>query len=59
MVCIAHGHWSFLGPGSEKQWYGTHMYKPNGKSDLVAEDMMLKFSESRHPVFRASSALER
>ena len=21
---FAHGHWSFLGPGSEKKWYGTH-----------------------------------
>ena len=25
------GHWSFLGLGSEKKWYGTHTYKPNGK----------------------------
>ena len=21
---FAHGHWSFLGPRSEKEWYGTH-----------------------------------
>ena len=27
--------------------------------DRVAEDMMLNFSESGHPVFRGSSALER
>ena len=56
---IAHGHWSFHGPGSEKKWYGTHTYKPNGKWDRVAEDMMVNFSETRHPVFRASCALER
>ena len=56
---IAHGHWSFLGPGSEKKWCGTHTYKPNGKWDRVAEEMMLNFSESGHPVFRATSALER
>ena len=56
---LAHGHWSFLGPGSEKKWYGTHTSKPNGKWDRVAEDMMINFSESGHPVFRGSSALER
>ena len=55
---FAQGHWSFLGPGSEKEWYGTHTYKPHGKWDRVAEDMMLNFSESGHPVFRGSSAFE-
>ena len=57
---VAHGHWwSFLGLGSEKKWYGTHTCKPNGKWDGVAEDMMLNFSESGHPAFRGSGALER
>ena len=37
----AHGQWSFLGPGSETKWYGTRSFKPNGKWDRVAEDMML------------------
>ena len=32
-----HGHWSFLGLGSEKKCYGTPMYKPNGNWDRVAE----------------------
>ena len=50
---------SFLGPGSEKTWCGTQTYKPNRKWDRVAVDMMLNFSESGHPVFRGSSALER
>ena len=56
---FAHGHWSFLGPGSEKKWCGTHTYKPNGKWDRVAEDMMINFSESGHPVFSGSIASER
>ena len=56
---FAHGHWSFLVSGSEKNLYGTHTYQPNGKRDRVAEDMMLNFSEGGHPVLRGSSALER
>ena len=27
------GHWSFLGPGSEKKWYGTYSDKPDGVWD--------------------------
>ena len=56
---LAHGCWSFLGVGSEKEWYGTHTYKPNGKWDRVAEDMMLNFSERGHSVLLGSNALER
>ena len=56
---FAHGRWSVLGPGSEKKWCRTHTYKPNAKCDRVAEDMMLNFHESGHPVFRGSSAFER
>ena len=43
------GRWSFLGPGSEKKWYSTHHSKPQGEWDRVAELMMLKFGESKHP----------
>ena len=53
------GEWSFLGPGSEKKWYSTHEYKPQGKWDRVAEQMMMEFSESEHPVFRATSQMSR
>ena len=53
------GHWSFLGPGSEKKWYGTHAHKPDREWEMTAEGMMLNFAESGHPVFRATSALER
>ena len=44
------GRWSFLGPGSEKKWYSTYR---------VAELMMIKFRESGHPVFRATSPVSR
>ena len=52
------GHWSFLGPGSEKKWYGIYTGRPDGSWDRFAEQMMMNFSESRHPIFRASSAFE-
>ena len=48
--------WSFLGPGSEKKWYSTYIDRPQGEWDRVAE-MMIKFRESGHPVFRATSPL--
>ena len=51
------GRWSFLGPGSEKKWYSTHESKPQGEWARVAELMMIKFSESGHPVFRSTSPL--
>ena len=33
---FAHGHWSFLGLGSEQKWYGSSSYKPkeNGMMSL-------------------------
>ena len=54
-----HGCWSFLGPGCEKKLYGTHVSKPNGEWNKTAEVMMLNFAETGHPVFRATSALQR
>ena len=53
------GHWSFLGPGSETKWYSTYNERPQGEWDRVAELMMIKFGESGHPVFRATSPLSR
>ena len=52
-------NWSFLGLGSEKKWYGTYSDKPDGVWDKTAEDMMLELAETIHPMFRASSVLER
>ena len=46
------GHWSFLGPGSEKKWYGTYSDKPDGSWDR-------NFSESGHTISRVSSAFVR
>ena len=53
------GRWSFFGPGSEKKWYSTHDTRPQGEWDRVVELMMIKFGESGHPVFRATSPLSR
>ena len=53
------GKWSFLGPGSEKKWYSTYNERPQGERDRVAEQMMIKFEESGHPVFRFTSPLSR
>ena len=50
------GHWSFLKLGSEKKWYGTYTGRPDGSWDKIAEQTMVNFSESGHPIFRASSA---
>ena len=51
------GHFSGLDAGRN----GTepHVNKPDGEWDKTAEGMMLNFAESGHPVFRASSALEK
>ena len=53
------GHWSFLGPGSEKKWYATYNCKPNGSWVRTAEKMMQNFQRSGHPISRFSSALRR
>ena len=53
------GQWSFLGLGSENKWYSISEDSPQGEWDRVAELMMLKFGESGHPVFRATSPLSR
>ena len=53
------GHWSFLGPRSETKCNATDTFRPGGEWDRVAEPMMINLSESGHPTFRATSALER
>ena len=52
------GQWSFIGPGSEKKWYPSEN-SPQGAWDHIAEDMLLEFAESRHPIFRATTPLSR
>ena len=53
------GHWSFQGPIDEEKWYGTHTYKPDGKSDSISTEMVGHFTETGHPVFKGISALSR
>ena len=53
------GHWSFLGLGSEKKWYGTYDGKPDGSWKRTAEKMLQNFEGSGHPIFRSTSSLER
>ena len=53
------GRWSFLGLESETKWYSIYIDRPQGEWDRVAELMMIKFGESGHPIFRATSPLSR
>ena len=52
------GQWSFIGPGSEKKWYLSEN-SPQGAWDHIAEEMLLEFAESGHPIFRATTPLSR
>ena len=52
------GQWSFSGPGSEKKWYPSEN-SPQGAWDYIAEEMLLKFAESGHPIFRSTTPLSR
>ena len=51
------GQWSFIGPGSEKKWYSMEENSPQGIWDQIADEMLLKFAESGHPIFRATTPL--
>ena len=53
------GHWSFIGPGSEKKWYSIKEDNPQGIWDKIAEKMLLEFAESGCPIFRATTPLSR
>ena len=52
------GHSSAL-VGDEKKWYGTPSYTPEGKWDSTAAQMVERFKETAHPVFKSTSALSR
>ena len=45
--------------GDEEKWHGTCNYKPEGKWDQQANQMIEVFAQSGHPVFRGTSALSR
>ena len=54
-----HGHSTFLGSGSELKWYGTQSYLPDGKRESTAIQIVERFKDSGHPVFKSISALGR
>ena len=51
------GHFSVL--VQRKRWYSISEDSPQGIWDKIAQLVMLKFGESGHPVFRATSPLSR
>ena len=53
------GQWSFIGPGSEKEWYSMEENSPQGIWDHIAEKMLVEFAESGCPIFRATTPLSR
>ena len=53
------GHWTFSGPGSEKKWYGGSPHPPKGERDSTANEMVQRFKETGHLVFKSTSALSR
>ena len=47
-------HWT----GSEKKWYPSEIARKES-GDRIAEDMLLEFAKSGHPIFRATTPLSR
>ena len=54
---FAQGHWTFLRPGDEKKWRGTHLCTLERKWDSKVALKVERFKETGHPVFEAVSAL--
>ena len=52
------GQWSFIGPSSQMKWYSSKN-SPQGAWDQIAEEMLLLFAESGHPIFSATTLLSR
>ena len=50
------GQWSFIGPPSKKKLYSSEN-SPQGAWDNIAQQMLLEFAESGHPIFRATTPL--
>ena len=48
-----------IGPGSEKKCYSAEENSPQGAWDHIADEMLLEFAESGHPIFRATTPLSR
>ena len=53
------GQWSFIGSRSEKKWHSGEENSPQTAWDHIADEMLLEFAESGHPIFRATTTLSR
>ena len=53
------GHWTFLGPGDEKKWYGNRSYKLEGKWKFIASKMVQRSEETGHRILTSARALSR
>ena len=51
---FSRGHWTY-----EKKWYGTLSHTLEGKWVSTATQMVERFKETNHPVFKSISALSR
>ena len=60
-ICKEVWYWtvSFIGPGSEKKWYSAEENSPQGAWDHIADETLLEFAESGHPISRATTPLSR
>ena len=52
------GHWTFLGPRSEKKWYEGSSYPPKGQWDSTANEMVQRFKETGQLVFKKHQCFE-
>ena len=55
-LVLDNGHWSRF---SEKKWYSGEENSPQGAWDHIADELLLEFAESGHPIFRATTPLSR
>ena len=51
------GHWTFFGPGEENKSSGTHSSTLEGNWESTATQVVERFEETDHPVFKSISAL--
>ena len=51
------GQWSFIGPGSEMKWYSGEENSPQGAWDHIADEVLLEFAESGHPIFPCNDSI--
>ena len=52
------GHWTFLGPGSEKSWYGDS-HDQKRQRNCTANKMVQRFKETGRTFFQSTSDLSR